>query len=320
MDSRYDVAVVGAGAAGVTAGIVLSRARFDVVVVDAGQPRNAPAAHMHGFPAQDGTSPSAFLATAKAELEHYGGLITSTQVVDAAHEAESGRFRLDLESGDVVRARAVLIATGLTDELPAIEGVQELWGSSVHHCPHCHGYEVRDQEIVVVGGAVPAMSLHQAALLRRYSGRVTLIENGMPLSVDDRARMAAIGVRVIDGRVARLRIKEDRLAGVELGDGGFHACEAVFLAPKPRPNDHLLRALGCATDPESGWTTTGPGGATSVPGVWAAGNATNPRAQVVTAAGEASAAAIGITSWLVEADIEAALAVQTADTGVGAEG
>lgn len=308
MENHRDVVIIGAGAAGLTAGIVLARARADVLVVDGGSPRNAAAAHMHGFVSRDGVDPAEFLATGRGEVARYGGGLIRARVVDARRGSGGDGFALTLDTGTVVRTRAVLVATGLTDELPGIPGARELWGSAVHHCPHCHGYEVRDRELVVIGGAVPPMTLHQAALLHRYSERVTLCPDGMDVSQADRRRLLAFGVRIVDGAVSRLVGGGGGVTGVELADGRVQPCDAVFVAPLPRPNDAVLRALGCEPDPTTGWVAVDAAGATDVPGVRAAGNVVNPRAQVVTAAGEASAAAIGLTAWLLDQDIAAAVA------------
>ena len=312
VDNHRDVVVIGAGAAGLTAGIVLTRAQAGVLVVDDGKPRNAPAAHVRGFVSRDGVDPAEFLATGREEVARYGGELTRASVVDATRSGEDDGFVVVLDTGTVVHTRAVLVATGLTDELPEIAGIRELWGSAVHHCPHCHGYEVRGQELVVIGGAVPPMTLHQAALLRRYSDRVTLCPNGMDVSDADRGRLRAFGVRIVDGTIAHLIGDNGRLDGVEFIDGSVQSCDSVFVAPLPRPNDAVLRALGCESDPTTGWVTVDAAGATSVPGVWAAGNVINPRAQVITAAGEASAAAIAMTAWLLDNDI--ATAAEQADT------
>ncbi|WP_167668625.1 NAD(P)/FAD-dependent oxidoreductase [Saccharomonospora xinjiangensis] len=307
MDNHRDVVIIGAGAAGLSAGLVLARAQADVVVVDEGKPRNAPAAHMHGFLSRDGVAPSEFLAKGREELARYGGELIGARVVEAT-KMDSG-FTVVLDTGAIIHARAVLVATGLTDELPEIEGVRERWGSEVHHCPHCHGHEVRGRGLVVIGGEVITGTLHQAALLRRFSNRVTLCPHRTDVSEDDRARLRAFGVRIVDGTVTRL-VGDDsgggRLIGVEFADGSVQECDAVFVAPRPRPNDAVLRTLGCTSDDVTGWVAADATGATSVPGVWAAGNVINPRAQVITAAGQASATAIAITAWLLDGDVTAA--------------
>jgi thioredoxin reductase len=307
MENHRDVVIIGAGAAGLSAALVLTRARANVLVIEDGTPRNATAAHMHGFVSRDGVTPAEFLEIGRREVKGYGGEVVHARAVDATRNDAEGGFVLTLDSGVMVSTRAILVATGLIDELPDIPGVRELWGSAVHHCPHCHGHEVAGRNIVVIGGEVPAMTLHQAALLRRYSDRVTLCPHDMGTRDTERGRLEAFGVRIQDGTVARFRADHGHLTGIEFADGTVKECEAAFIAPHPRPNDTILHALGCATVPDTGWVAVEGPGATSVPGVWACGNVVNPRAQVITAAGEASATAIAITSWLLETDIEVAV-------------
>lgn len=313
MENHRDVVILGtgagagAGAAGLSAAIVLARARANVLVIEDGTPRNAPAAHMHGFISRNGVNPAEFLEIGRREVVGYGGEFAHARVVDAIRSHADGGFVVTLDSGVMVSTRAVLVATGLTDELPDIAGVRELWGSAVHHCPHCHGHEVAGRNIVVIGGQLSAMTLHQTALLRRYSDRVTLCPHDMDIRETERGRLEAFGVRIEDGTVAQLRADQGHLIGIEFVDGTVVDCEAAFIAPQPRPNDTILHALGCATVPDAGWVTVEGPGATSVSGVWACGNVVNPRAQVITAAGEASATAIAITSWLLEKDVEAAV-------------
>jgi thioredoxin reductase (NADPH) len=311
MNRKCDVVIVGAGAAGLTAGIVLARAQSEVVVLDEGRPRNSRAAHMHGFVSRDGMSPSEFLTIGRAELSRYGATLIETRVVTA--QRADDHFVVHTGDGQRIESRTVLVASGLTDQVPRIPGVRELWGTAVHHCPHCHGWEVRGQELVVIGGEVPRMTVHQAALLRRYTDRVSLCPGEMQLSSEDRSRLTAFGVRIVDGAVERLVVDDDgRLTGVALADGSLVGCETAFIAPASRANDEVLRALGCRFDPETGWVQTELNAGTSVPGVWAAGNVSNPRAQVITAAGEGSAAGIAISAWLLERDLAAAWAISSA--------
>jgi thioredoxin reductase len=303
--THHDVIIIGAGASGLSAGLVLARARADVLLIDAGQPRNATAARMHGFISRDGIPPAEFLALGKREIEGYGGTIRPASV-KTIEVGVDGTFVLTLADGSIEGARALLVATGLSDQIPRIPGVRDRWGTLVHHCPYCHGHEVRDQAIVVLGGPEPDMSLKQAGLLRRFSNRVSFVTNGIEPTATERRRLEEFGVRVIDGTVSHLVGEPGLLDGVALAGGTIIECEAVFAAPPRRPNDGLLRSLGCAIDGATGLVATNDAGETSVPGVWAAGNVVTPGAQVITAAGAASSSAIAINGWLLQQDLAAA--------------
>jgi thioredoxin reductase len=301
---EYDVLVVGGGAAGLTAALVLARARRTVAVVDAGAPRNAPATEMHGFLSRDGTPPAELSAAGRSEVAGYGGTLISDTVVSI----EPG-FRARLGGGAELRARRVLVATGLRDEVPHIPGVRERWGRDVLHCPYCHGYEVRDQPLAVLGGGSGAVQ--HALLIRQWSGDVVLFPHTETLDADQRELLAARAVRVVEGQVARLTVENDRLHGVELTDGTLLPRSAVFVRPRFVPNSQLLTELGCEAD-EDGWVTHDAMGGTTVPGVRVAGNAADPRAQVITAAGQGSAAAIAINAELVDEDVKEALTAHRA--------
>jgi len=307
--NTYEVAVIGGGAAGLSAALVLTRARRRVAVVDAGQPRNAPASHMQGFLGSDGQPPAALLAKGRAEVAGYGGHLVDGQVVDVravprddAH-AQPG-FAVSLADGSVLQARRVLVATGLRDDVPDIPGVRERWGRDLLHCPYCHGYEVRDRPLGVLGGNPEALT--HAHIVRQWSDDVVFFADGATLTADQRQQLVARAIGIVDEPVTRLVVTNDRLTGVEVATGQIVPRAAVFVRPRFVPHDELLTALGCATQPNS-WVTTDPTGRTSVPGVWAAGNAVNPRAQVITAAGEGSAAAIAINNDLVEEDLHVAV-------------
>jgi len=292
----YDVVVVGGGAAGLSAALVLGRARRSVLVVDGGTPRNAPADHMHGYLSRDGLPPLELLAEGRREVAGYGGEVVADEVV----AVEPG-FTVRLGSGRTVGARRLVVATGVTDELPDVSGVRERWGRDVLHCPYCHGYEVRDQPLGVLAGQ--PMSVHQALLASQWSADVVLFAHTEDPSRENRARLAARGVRVVEGKVARLRVDGDRLTAVELVSGEVVPRTAVFVAPRPRPNDGLLRALGCAVD-EHDVVAVDPAGATSVPGVWAVGNVATPFAQVITSASQGAIAAARVNMDLIDEDIE----------------
>jgi thioredoxin reductase len=307
--NNHDVIIIGGGAAGLSAALVLSRARWRTLVIDAGEPRNAAATEMHGFLSRDGMPPADLLVTGRTEVLGYGGAIEAARVSSVERGAD-GRFAVTLEGGDILTARALLVTTGRTDELPLIPGLRDRWGGSVHHCPYCHGHEVRGQSIVVIGGANPAVSVRQVGLLRHYSDRVRFVSGGIPLASIDRDRLDGIGVPVIDGQVSHLVGPPSTLTGVGLADGTVLECESVFVAPRPRPNDDVLRELDCAIDPETALVATSTTGETSIPGVWAAGNVVTPTAQVITAAGAGSASAIAISGWLLAHDLDAAVAAR----------
>jgi thioredoxin reductase len=293
--ARYDVVVVGGGAAGLSAALVLGRARRRVAVVDGGAPRNAPAAHMHGFLSRDGMPPADLLLVGRDEADAYGVEFIAGQVVSV----EPG-FSVTLADGEVLETRRLLIATGATDEFPTIPGLEERWGKDFLHCPYCHGWEVRDQALGVLG--TNTNSVDHAQLIRQWSDDLIFFTHTYDLTEPERAQLEARNIRVVDGEVRGIVVEDDRLKGVMLGDSRIVERNALFIRPviRPRPGG-LLEQLGCHTD-DLGFVRVDGAGKMSTPGVWAAGNAANPRGQVITAAGEGSAAAISINADLVEED------------------
>lgn len=300
-----DVIVIGGGAAGLSAALVLGRARRTVTVIDAGKPRNAPATHMHGFLTRDGFAPQELLAIGRDDVKAYGVEIVSGTVTDV-YRADAG-FRVDLADDQPRSARRVLVTTGLRDEIPDIPGAGARWGRDLLHCPYCHGFEVRDQALGVLGSTPDA--IEHALLVRQWSDDVIYFPHSDDLSAADAARLAARGIDVEPGLVTGIVVADDRLQGVELAAGRVVARTAVFVRPRLVPNSDLLVALGAETDTR-GWVVADSTGLTSVPGVYVAGNAVNPRAQVITAAGEGSAAAIAINADLVNDDVDHALHAQ----------
>ncbi len=298
-DGVYDVVVVGGGAGGLNAALVLARARRRVAVVDAGTPRNAAASHMQGFLSRDGMAPAALLEVGRAEVAGYGVTLIEGQVGHIDHG-----YDVHLGSGLALRARRVVVATGLCDELPEIPGVRERWGRDLLHCPYCHGYEVRDEPIGVLGTHPGAVE--HALLLRQWSDDIVFFPHTMDLTDDECERLSARGVRVADGTVERLVVDDDRVRGVELAEDRVIPRRAVFVFPRMVPRDALLTALGCERD-ENGWVSTDRSGRTSVFGVWAVGNVADPRAQVVIAAAMGSAAAAAINKDLVDEEVERAV-------------
>ncbi|MEV0375558.1 NAD(P)/FAD-dependent oxidoreductase [Streptomyces sp. NPDC050636] len=299
----HDVVIIGGGAAGLNAALVLARARRRVALLDSGEPRNAPAAHMHGFLSRDGMPPSDLRAAGRAEIERYGAELIDGRVesIERFVGIERG-FAVRLADGRTLRARRIVMATGLRDELPAISGVRERWGKDVLHCPYCHGYEVADQPIGVI--AVQPLALHQALLLRQWSHDVVYFAHTGDVSADARRQLAARGIRIVGGQVSGLVVgDDDRMEGVGMADGSVVPRAAVFVPPRFIPNDALLTSLGCEKD-AADFVATDASGRTSVPGVWAAGNVVDPRAQVITAAGQGSAAAIALNADLLEEDVD----------------
>ncbi|WP_405965916.1 NAD(P)/FAD-dependent oxidoreductase [Streptomyces sp. NBC_00723] len=301
---EYEVIVVGGGAAGLSAALVLGRARRRTLVVDAGEPRNAPAAHMQGYLSRDGMSPAEFLAVGREEIARYGVDLVHDRAVDATRDEG---FAVRLASGRTVRARQLVVATGLKDELPPVPGVAERFGRDVVHCPYCHGWEVRDQAFGVLAGT--AMSVHQALMVSQWSKDVTLFLHTVAeaeLTDEDLRRLAAAGVRVVPGEVASLVVEDDRLTGVRLRDGRVHEREVVFVAPRAVPRTDLLARLGAelGETPFGTYPVIDGRGLTTVPGLWAAGNASGFAEQVVNAASRGYRAGAAINAELLMADLD----------------
>jgi thioredoxin reductase len=251
---------------------------------------------MHGFLSRDGMQPADLLAAGRAEVSGYGVDLIDDRVVGI----DAG-FVVRLAGGQVLNARRILVATGVRDELPDIPGVRERWGRDLLHCPYCHGWEVRDQPVGVLGTRPDAVQ--HALLVRQWSDDVVFFVHRLDLGSDELVRLEARGVRVVRGEVERLVVEADRLTGVALVDGRAIARAAVFIRPLNVPHaDGLLAGLGCDTD-QAGFPVVDPTGRTSNAGVWAAGNVVDPRLQVITSAGAGSAAAIAINADLVQEDV-----------------
>jgi thioredoxin reductase len=304
--STYEVVIVGGGAAGLSAALVLSRARRAVLVVDAGMPRNGPASHMHGFLSRDGTPPAALLAAGRHEVQRYGGDVVDGTVTDVVPD-NGPTFQVLVAGGQQISTRRLLVTTGLRDELPDIPGLRDRWARDVLHCPYCHGHEVRDRALGVIGGSPGAV--RYANIVRQWSPDLVYFTLPGLLTAAERLQLVARDVRIVEGAVEQLVVDDaDRLRGVQVSDGCVVACEALFVPPRFVPNNALLIGMGCAVD-DDGWVTVDATGRTSVAGVWAAGNIVDPRAQVITAAGAGSTAAIALNADLVEEDVRNAVRV-----------
>jgi thioredoxin reductase len=316
MEQTYDVAVVGGGAAGLSGALSLSRARRSVLVVDAGEPRNAPAGHVHNYLGREGTPPGELLAIGREEVAGYGGEVVSGRVVEAERLGgdDGTGFLLTLADGRRVGARRVLVTTGLVDDLPDVPGVAERWGRDVLHCPYCHGWEVRDQAVGIL--ARGPMAVHAALTWRQWSPDVTLFTHlGEPPAEEQAKQLAARGIAVVEGEVAGLEVRDDRLTGVRLRSGEVVDRQVVVVQSLMHAPADVLAALGLETvdlvvmdEVVGSYVPSEPGGATTVPGVWVAGNVADVRAQVITSAGSGLMAAAAINGDLIAEDVRLAMA------------
>lgn len=303
-----DVAVVGGSAAGLAAALQLGRQRRSVIVIDAGQPRNAPATHVHSYLGHEGIPPAEFAAIGRNEVRSYGVEVLPARAVDVTRRAD-GDFRVELTGGHAVIARRVVAATGVVDVLPDIDGLAEHWGRDVIHCPFCHGYEVRDRRIVQI--VTHPMGLHTAGLYRQLTDRLTLVlHDGVPPDAPELDGLWNSDVRVVAERVERIVSADDgRLASVELVGGERLDADAVAVGPRFRPRADAFSSIGIVPVlHESGLgeiVETSPTGLTSVPGLYAAGNVTNPGQQVLAAAADGSWVGAMIGFSLVEDDLDA---------------
>ncbi|MCD1285340.1 MULTISPECIES: NAD(P)/FAD-dependent oxidoreductase [unclassified Brevibacterium] len=317
--SEVEVAVVGGGVGGLAASIALARSLRSVIVIDGGQPRNAPSAHAHNVIGHEGISPLELVAKGRREAADYGVEIVDDTVVTARSLGQPGNsastqdagasgpdggsaadtiFELETSSGRLIRARRLIIATGLSDELPDIPGVAEGWGETALHCPYCHGYEVRGQNIGIIGTS--ALSYHQAMMFSQLSDRVTFVRHTAPAPDAEQTKMLeALGIGYVDARVESvsrsaagtvLRLHQDSAATSATGDATDDTLtfDALTVSPYFRANADLFTQLGgTVVAHPSGMGSTIPtemAGQTKVPGVWAIGNSADMSAMVVGSA------------------------------------
>lgn len=310
-NESYDVIVVGGGAAGLSGAVALARSLRSVLVVDGGEPRNRPAAHVHNFLTRDGTPPGELYAAGRAEVASYGGRVEAGHVAALSRNGEV----FAAEVGDrTVTARRLLIATGVHDELPEVPGLAARWGIDVLHCPYCHGWEVRGQRVGIL--ATGPAAAHQALLFSQLTSEVTVLRHTAPPFTDEQAgspagfpALGALGIPVVDGLVTGVESGQGRLTGVRLADGRRLELDALVVAPRFVANADLLAPFGLFPQEVSmGGQAVGTriaaglGGATSVPGIYAAGNVTDPQAQVMSSAAAGLMAGAAINMDLITED------------------
>jgi thioredoxin reductase len=295
-----DVVIVGGGPAGLSAALLLGRARRDVLLCDSGQPRNAGVHAMHGFLSRDGMDPAGLRQVARDQLAAYPTVqVRDVEVQTVTPEAD--QFMVALADGTSQQARRLLLATGVADELPPIDGLANLWGRGVFNCPYCDGWEVRDQPVAVL--AADPRNLQLAVHLTRWSPDVLLCSNSAPVDDDTRRLLVARKVQLREEPIARLEGGEGKLERVVFADGEPEARGAAFLHAPTRQRSDLPSRLGCTLG-EDGSVMVDDLAHTSVPGVLAAGDMARrpsmpvPGAQVVIAAAEGTIAAVAIDQEL----------------------
>jgi len=299
-----DVVIIGGGPAGLNAALMLGRVRRDVLLADAGTPRNAPSEALHGFLTRDGENPAELRAKGRAEIAGY----PSVEVVDrtaSSAKVIDGGFEVSFDDGSTVTARRVMLAMGMRDELPSVEGLAPLWGRGVYPCPYCHGWEMRDQPVAVLGGDDKAA--HLALNLRRLGCEVVLCSNEQQGMSDSARQALKVGaVETWDGAVASVAATA---SGVRLSLDGGRTLErrALFVGPVLRQASDLAERLGCALH-DDGTVVVNEIAQTSVPGVYAAGDLCRtaaglaPAGQIVIAAGAGARCAMVMDQELLFGD------------------
>lgn len=309
--SELDVLVVGGGLSGLGAALGLVRARRSVLVVDAGHPRNAPAAHSHGYLTRDGASPLELLKAGRLEVRDYGGTIIEGEVTSLTRLPDGG-FHAALPDGTSHRARRVLVTTGLVDELPDIPGLRERWGRDVVHCPYCFGWEVRDQPLGVL--STGPLAAAQALMWRQWSDDVVLLRHTAPeLTDEQREQLDARGIGVVDGEVVAIESTDDRLTGIRLASGRVITRSAVVVGPWFAARHALLDGLGVTVIEHPlgiGEQVKADPAGLAAPGVYVAGNVADVTAGVMQSAASGVIAAAAINADLTAEDTAGAIAAR----------
>ncbi len=286
-----DVIVIGGGYAGMAAALQLARARRKVLVVDAAARRNRFAAAAHGFLGHDGASPDQIWAAACDQLLAYP---SAAYIEGEAAQAErSGRgITVSLSSGERLRAKKLILASGVEDMLPDLPGLKERWGKTVLHCPYCHGYETGGGPLGVL--AFSPIALHQAELIPDWGATTFFPNDKLQLTDEDRARLSRRGVSVAAGAVAALVGDGEKLDGVRMADGRLIPVKALFTAAPTRLASPIAERLGCALEdgPLGAYVRADAMRQTSVEGVFAAGDATRPAGNIAFAVADGSMAGV----------------------------
>jgi thioredoxin reductase len=296
----YDCIIVGAGPAGLSAALMLGRCRRRVVVCEAGEPRNARSTGLHNYPTRDGVPPLEFLRLAREEVRNYPTVEFRTAEVTDARRG-SGGFTVVCADGAELNARRLLLATGVVDELPEIEGLQPLYGTSVHHCPYCDGWEWRDEPLAVYGKGEEGSAM--ALGLTVWSDDLVLCTDGPSgLTRKMREQLDRFGIGVREDRIARLEGQRGWLSRIIFEEGEPLPRRALFVCSGQHQRSGLAQKLGCRFT-SKGAVNTGSCEATDVPGLYVAGDASKEAQFVVVAASEGAEAGMAINKSLLKEDL-----------------
>lgn len=294
-----DAIIVGGSSAGLSAALVLGRARRRVLVFDDGKPCNRFSHASHGFMTRDGVRPADLLQIARDQLAPYESVAFHHATVARVAQVDGG-FRVETETGSVHTARKLLLATGLVDTLPAIEGIDQFWGTSVFHCPYCDGWEVRDQAIIVYNESETAF--HQAMMLHQWTRNLTLCTGGEnKLTPEERTRLTRNGVRINDTPAVRAEGQAGKVERFIFEDGSKLECDAVFVRLTSSQRTPFAQELGCALT-QQGLIQVDTFAQTTIPGVYAAGDLANPLRSVAVAVAHGATAAYMINHALTSED------------------
>jgi len=298
----WDTVIVGGGPAGLSAALVLGRCCRRVLVCDDGQPRNRASKALHGFLTRDGIAPSEFLQLARQQLQRYENVhLLDRKVTDITRQSKS-LFRVVLGDGHSELARKVLIATGVVDQLPPIARIEEFWGKSVHQCPYCDGWELRGAPVAVYGKRTRGLEMARA--LTAWTSDIALCTDGRSrFSAEIRTHLQRNGVEVIEERIVALEGKDGQLDALVFDGGRRLPRRALFFDTPSVSRLELARNLGCQIT-RKGAVRCGQYEATSVPGVFVAGNLIKDVQLVIVAAAEGTRAAFGINRSLTREDFE----------------
>lgn len=296
----WDVVIVGAGPAGLSAALVLGRACRKVLLCDRGTPRNWASKQMHGFLTRDGIDPRQFRELSHRELAQYPQVKFRSARVAGAELLPDATFQVTFSNASTARTRKLLLATGLFDRLPPLKGIEKFFGTSIFQCPYCHGWENRDRPVAVYGQGQRGFEMARA--MTAWSRDVVLCTNGGPeLSTRAKRELQRNSIQLRTEPIARLEGSAGKLKRIVFRDGSAIERAALFFDTPSTEQSDLARAIGCQFS-ENGGVKCGTHSATSVPGVFVAGNITRDVQLAIVAAAEGTRAAFGINRALTRED------------------